>query len=183
MYCTTLGLFKPISFRFRNCEILTPLCRQFCQKKQKCVHLYHCSWPTCLDLIKIAKKNVKNWIGLWYRQFLIDITHDFYLKDVYINPVWHETGDFPPVEFVRSDFVSWFFFKNFQTFLEVKIEINLVIFIPCPAHWVLQKLPLRVKVEHFSCFVISCQTGLTVFWNRPVHNSLLLSYRLHDFFM
>ena len=68
---------------------------------------------------------------------------------------------FYPVELVRSDLVSWFFFKNFQTFSEVKIDINWVILIPCPAHWVLSKLPLGAsKDEHFSCFPIPCQTRL-----------------------
>ena len=36
-----------------------------------------------------------------------------------------------------SDFVSWIFIKNFQTVLLVKIDINLVHFKPCQAHWVL----------------------------------------------
>ena len=31
------------------------------------------------------------------------------------DPVWRGTGHFPPCVFVRSYFVSWIFFKNFQT--------------------------------------------------------------------
>ena len=50
------------------------------------------------------------------------------------NPVKHGTGHFPPWVFVKSHFVSWFFFKTFQTLLEVKIEINRVILTPCPTH-------------------------------------------------
>ena len=51
-----------------------------------------------------------------------------------LNPVWHGTGHFYLYVFVRSDFVSLIFFKNFQTLLKVKIEINRVILTPCPAH-------------------------------------------------
>ena len=42
-----------------------------------------------------------------------------------LNPVWHGTGHFYPFVIVRSDIVSLIFIKNFQTFLEVKIYINL----------------------------------------------------------
>ena len=92
---------------------------------------------------------------------------------VYLNPVWHGTGHFYPVEFVRSNFVSWFFFKISQTFLEVKIEINWIILTPWPAHWVLQKLPLgSSKDEHFSCFVTPCQKGLRPCSSRPYCMSL-----------
>ena len=52
----------------------------------------------------------------------------------WLNPVWHGTGHFYPFVFVRSNFVSWIFFKSFQTLLEVKIEINRIILTPCPAH-------------------------------------------------
>ena len=59
--------------------------------------------------------------------------------------------------FVRLDFVSW-------TLLEVKININRVILMHRPAHYVLKKLPLGCsKDEHFSCFPIPCQTGLRDF--------------------
>ena len=88
-------------------------------------------------------------------------------------------GTFTPLVILGLDFVSWICIKNFQTFLEVKIEINGVILTPCPAHWVLQKLPLgSSKVEHFSCFVIPCQTGLrrvcstmTQYWEYHYENS------------
>ena len=40
-----------------------------------------------------------------------------------LNPDWHEGWYFYLVIF-GSDFVSWIFIKNFQTFLEVKIDIN-----------------------------------------------------------
>ena len=100
-----------------------------------------------------------------WSQINSEIDLNFYLIIFYnlrLNLVRHRTGHFYLNVFVRSDFVSWFFFKNFQTFLEVKIEINRVILTPCPANWVLQKLPLCTsKVEHFSCFVIPCQTRLS----------------------
>ena len=51
--------------------------------------------------------------------------------------------------------------KNFQTFLEVKIDINGVNLTPCQAHWVLLKVLLRgAKDKHFFCFLSSCQSGL-----------------------
>ena len=43
------------------------------------------------------------------------------------NPIWHERGHFPsPLLFGSEEFVSRIFIKNFQTFLEVKININQV---------------------------------------------------------
>ena len=68
-----------------------------------------------------------------------------------------QTGHFYPYVFVRSDFVCWYFFKNFQTLLEVKIELNRIILTPClikVAPWLLQRwaffmisdsMPGRVK--------------------------------------
>ena len=51
------------------------------------------------------------------------------------------------------EFCQLNFFKNLQTFLEVKIEINQDNLTPCQAHWVLQTLLLGVaKDEHFSYF-------------------------------
>ena len=41
-----------------------------------------------------------------------------------VNPNWHEEGYFYLLVLFGSDFVSWIFIKNFQTFLEVKIDIN-----------------------------------------------------------
>ena len=59
-------------------------------------------------------------------------------------------------------FCQLIFFKNFQTILEVIIDINQVILTPCPAHSVLQKLPLGAsKDEKFSCFHKACQTGFS----------------------
>ena len=61
----------------------------------------------------------------------------------------------------RLDFVSWIFIKNFQTFLEVNIEINRDNLTPCQANWVLKNLLLgSAKDEHFSYFHSSCQLGL-----------------------
>ena len=79
------------------------------------------------------------------------------------NPNWHETWlTYLPYNF-RIGFVSWFYIKNFQTFLEVKIEINLDDLKPCQVQWVLKNLLLGCpKDEHFSYFHSSCQLGLTV---------------------
>ena len=48
-----------------------------------------------------------------------------------LKPIWHGGGGiFYSLVLVGSDFVSWIFLKNFQTFLEVKIYINRVILTP-----------------------------------------------------
>ena len=46
-------------------------------------------------------------------------------------------GTLNPHVILGLDFVSWICIKNFQIFLEVKIEINQVNLTPCQAHWVL----------------------------------------------
>ena len=43
-------------------------------------------------------------------------------------------GIFIPLSLLDQILSADFFFKNFQTLLEVKIEINQVILTPCPAH-------------------------------------------------
>ena len=44
----------------------------------------------------------------------------------------------------------------------MQIDINWVILTPCPAYQVLQKLLIGAsKNDHFSCFPIPCQTGLS----------------------
>ena len=55
-----------------------------------------------------------------------------------------EGGHFYPLVLVGSDFVSWIFFKNFQTLLEVKIYINRVILTPCPARCPLEALKMSI---------------------------------------
>ena len=55
----------------------------------------------------------------------------------YINPNRHETGRIYLLIIFELDFVSWIFIKNFQTFLEVKIEINRDNLTPFQANWVL----------------------------------------------
>ena len=68
-----------------------------------------------------------------------------------LNPNWHEGGHFYLLVLFGSDFVSWILIKNFQIFLEVKIDINRVNLTPFWAHLVLQKMPLGgTKDEHFS---------------------------------
>ena len=93
----------------------------------------------------------KNWVfrlGFWWENKfskqilksnimkLLNIDTMFFHRNTF-NPIWHGRGFFYPLVLFGSDFVSWIFFKNFQTFLEVKIDINRVILTPCPAHWVL----------------------------------------------
>ena len=47
-----------------------------------------------------------------------------------IHPNWHETGHFYP----PCNFGIGFCIENFQTFFEVKIDINWVNLTPCQAH-------------------------------------------------
>ena len=54
-----------------------------------------------------------------------------------LSPNWHEGWYFYLLVLFGSDFVCWIFIKNFQTLLEVKIDINRVNLKPCQAHWVL----------------------------------------------
>ena len=51
-------------------------------------------------------------------------------------------GTFNPLVLFESYFVCWVLIKNFQTFLEVKIDINWFNLTPCQAHWVFQKMPI-----------------------------------------
>ena len=63
-----------------------------------------------------------------------------------------------------SDFVNWIFVKKFQTFLEVKIDINWVNLTLCQAHWVLLKISLGgARDEYFSCFLL-WQQPYESFW-------------------
>jgi len=91
-------------------------------------------------------------------------TEEVVLATKYINPNWHEQGTFTPLVILGLDLVCWISIKNFQSFLEVKIDINWVNLTPCQAHWVLQNLLLGVaKDEKFSCFLSSCQLRLMYF--------------------
>ena len=54
-----------------------------------------------------------------------------------LNPNWHAGWYFYLLVLSGSDFVSWILIKNFQTSLEVKIDIKWVNMTPCQAHWVL----------------------------------------------
>ena len=88
-------------------------------------------------------------------------SHSLHIKHLVINPVWHGTGHFYLYFFVRSDFVSCIFFKNFQTLLEVKIEIHRVILTPCPAHFKSYKsCPLvALKMSIFLAFRSHARQG------------------------
>ena len=91
-------------------------------------------------------------------------------------------GGFTPLIIFVLDFVSWIFIKNFQTFLEAKIEINWDNLTPCQAHWVLLNLLLGgAKDEHFSYFHSSCQLGLSKalrFWWYTRELKLILHFFL-----
>jgi hypothetical protein len=54
-----------------------------------------------------------------------------------LNLIGMRQGGFTSIIILGLDFVSWLFIKNFETFLEVKIEINRDNLTPCQAHWVL----------------------------------------------
>ena len=72
-------------------------------------------------------------------------------------PNWHEAGHFPPCPFwIR--FLAAYFYQNFQSFFEVKIDINRINLTPCQVLW---KMPLGgSKDKYFLCFHSSCQLGL-----------------------
>ena len=83
-----------------------------------------------------------------------------YISVKCVNPNWHEGWYYFHLIF-GSDFISWFFIKTFQTFWEVKIDINQVTLTSCPVYWVFWKLPLgAAKDGHFSFIQRSCQLGL-----------------------
>ena len=83
-------------------------------------------------------------------------------KSIKLNPNWHEAGRIYPPYIFGLDFVSWFFIKHIQTFLEVKIEINGNNLKPCQALYNL--LLGGANDEHFSYFHSSCQLGLKKCW-------------------
>ena len=67
--------------------------------------------------------------------FCIQIEPDKFYKTLTL--IGMRQGTFNPRVIVGLDFVSWICIKNFQTFLEVKIDINQVNLPPCQAHSVL----------------------------------------------
>ena len=96
---------------------------------------------------------------IWpYKCLLFSVLSKIVPSDISIRrtPVWnaikHQTsilahksltligmrqGGFTSLVILGLDFVSWIFIKNFQTFLEVKIQINQDNLTPCQAYWVL----------------------------------------------
>ena len=87
--------------------------------------------PCCWDLNWIVKQQKS--------QNLHRVWQKFYWNHFwkYFNPNRHEAGRIYPLIIFALDFVSWIFIKYFQTFLEVKIQINRDNLTPCQAHWVL----------------------------------------------
>ena len=59
------------------------------------------------------------------------------LPNCIFYPNWHKGWYFYLLVIFGSDFLSWIFIKSFQTFLEVKIDINWVNLAPSQAYWVL----------------------------------------------
>ena len=103
-------------------------------------------------LLLLSAAATMRWILFW-RSIPISQIFPFF------NPLARDRA-FPALiktkVFVGSDFFSWFFFKNFQTLLEVKIEISGYQLIKS-----LKSCPLvALKMSIFSCFQIPCQTGL-----------------------
>ena len=90
------------------------------------------------------EKSAQSYSSQW-----VELISDFYQTAIswdisslfpplwFFNPNWHEGGYCYLLVLFGSDFVSWILIKKFKTFLEVKIDINLVNLTPCQAHWVL----------------------------------------------
>ena len=80
------------------------------------------------------------------------------LTSTRLNPNWHEGRYFSLLVLFGSDFVSWIFIKYFQTFLEMKIDINWVNLSPCEAHC--SKILLSKISQGGAKDDSSCQWGL-----------------------
>ena len=85
------------------------------------------------------------------------------------------------------DFFSWIFVKTFQTFLEVKADINQVICTFCSTFYVMQKFPhCGAKDGHFSFFLCSCKLCLikpnpNIFNNMGIYKILVYWFWLKVF--
>ena len=76
-----------------------------------------------------------------------------------INHNWH----FPPLLLFGSDFVSWFFYQKVLNFFGSKNWHQSGYFDTLSSLLSLIKVALRSsKDEHFTCFHMSCQTGLMI---------------------
>ena len=139
-----------------------------------------------MDVLTIVFTNLittmKTWMWKWYvhlagcmHSFFLHFREDtFFLKSNYynqtmikcvcLNPNWHEARQIYPLKIFELDLVGWIFIKNFQTFSEVKIEINWDNLTPCQAHLVLliHLLLGGPKDEHLSYSYSSYQLGLKV---------------------
>ena len=77
-----------------------------------------------------------------YWKFLVCLFIFFYVYTIQpavcLLTLFGTGGDtFIPLSFLDQILSADFFFKNFQTFFELKFDINRVILTPCPGHWVL----------------------------------------------
>ena len=75
---------------------------------------------------------------------ILNTDHDFNPIDIIVKTanisltlIGMIQGTFTSLIILGLDFVSLICIKKFQTFLEVKIDINRVNLTPCQAHWVL----------------------------------------------
>ena len=82
-----------------------------------------------------AKKSLDHQSDLTLARYAMQCIHLRSTRyQVKLNSNWHEAGwIYPPYNFWIG-FCQLNFYKKFQTFLEVKIEINLDNLTPCQAH-------------------------------------------------
>ena len=79
------------------------LSRHQCRHRRHQLQLLHHQRTVCvLTKFFSCKAIAAIFVRSYYRSF---------------NPDWHEAGHFPPLVLFGSDFFSWIFIKNFQTFL------------------------------------------------------------------
>ena len=92
----------------------------------------HQIWKLTFEVIEIKMQfqkrfqpivSAEQWewqLGHKFDACILVLLHSF----LRVNPNWHEGWYFYLLVIFGSNFASWIFIKNFQTFLEVKIEIN-----------------------------------------------------------
>ena len=97
--------------------------------------LWEFRWKLFKNSIVMCNFNQKSWIFQQLYGFQRISVNSSLL--VSLTLIGMRQGGFTPLIIFGLDFVSWIFIKNFQTVLEVKIEINWDNLKPCQAHWVL----------------------------------------------
>ena len=97
-------------------------------------------------------------------EFVFDVVNDFIGKKRANNTkstlIGMRQSIFTPLVILGLDFVSWIWIKNFQTFLEVKIDINRVNLTPCQAGKLIESYKtcslMAPSMSNFLCFLSSC---------------------------